>query len=251
MIARFISALTFPCTQCVRQGSLLLAMMLLGSIGFPIAVGAQEGEVTPAMTAEIDSTDSATLADELEKVGPETPHEEADEHGESHGEMPPLLSFDFGSAIWNLFIFMLTLLILGVFVWPQILAGLQVREDKIQSELAGAEKANAEAKATLANYQSQLSDAQVKIQEMMAEARANAERIGAGIVEQAKSDADGQRVRALADIESAKSVAISELAGETSNLAMSLARQVVGRELNPQDHAELIRQALERLPSQN
>ena len=250
MIARSISAITLPITQSVR-GSMLFAMMLIGSIGLPIAAGAQEGETAPAVTAEIDSTDAATLADELEKAGSETPHEEADEHGEAHGEMPPLLSFDFGSAIWNLFIFLLTLLILGVFVWPQILAGLQAREDKIQSELAGAEKANAEAKATLANYQSQLSEAQVKIQEMMAEARTNAERIGAGIVEQAKSDADRQRERALADIESAKSVAISELAGETSNLAMSLARQVVGRELNPQDHAELIRQALERLPSQN
>ncbi len=34
-------------------------------------------------------------------------------------------------------------------------------------------------------------------------------------------------------------------------MAMQVARKVVGRELNPADHADLIRQSLDRLPSNN
>jgi F-type H+-transporting ATPase subunit b len=220
----------------------MVATQSTGAIAQEPSAGAVEA-AEPVVVAA-DPAANLVDGDALDEI-----HEEI--HDEAHGEMPPLLSFDFGSAIWNLFIFLLTLLILGVFVWPQILSGLQAREDKIQEDIQGAERANAEAKASLATYQQQLADAQAKIQEMMADARKNADRVGAGIVEQAKADAERQRERALSDIEAAKSVAISQLAGQTSELAMALARQVVGRELNPQDHADLIRQSLERLPSNN
>lgn len=179
-------------------------------------------------------------------------HDDAVHEGhQGSAEAPPLLNIDFGSAIWNLLIFLIVLAILGKFVWPHILAGLQAREDKIHSDLQGAEKANQEAKRMLAQYQTQLDEAQGKVQEMLAEARRDAERVGARIVEEAKGDADRQRQRALADIQAAKTVAITELADQTSELAISLARQVVGRELNASDHAELIRQSLARIPSRN
>lgn len=166
-------------------------------------------------------------------------------------DAPPLLNVDLGSAVWNLLIFLVVLFILGKFVWPPILAGLQARENRVRNDLEGAERANRDAKLLLADYQKQLDEAQAKVQEMLAEARRDAERVGAGIVEEAKGDAERQRQRAVADIETAKSVAMTELANQTSELAISLARQVVGRELNPSDHADLIRQSLERIPSRN
>ena len=67
----------------------------------------------------------------------------------------------------------------------------------------------------------------------------------------AKQEADRQRERAMSEIETAKKVALSELAGQTSDMAIRVAKQVVGRELKADDHADLIRQALERLPSNN
>lgn len=191
-------------------------------------------------------------AQDSQEVTVESEHDDAVHEGhEGTAEAPPLLNIDFGSAVWNLLIFLIVLAILAKFVWPQILAGLQAREEKIHSDLRGAEKANQDAKQLLVQYQTQLDEAQVKVQEMLAEARRDAERAGARIVEEAKGDADRQRQRALADIQAAKTVAITELADQTSELAISLARQVVGRELNASDHAELIRQSLDRIPSRN
>ena len=261
MSVRSNSMTTMLFTGGLRSLLCALALGVFLSVGTSGSVMAQDA-VQPEVAADADLDAVADVAPTADEHAGED--HDGDDHGDNdhgdngHGdtdhadhEMPPLLSINLGSAVWNLFIFLLTLLILGVFVWPQILAGLQAREDKIHADIAGAEKANAEAKAALATYQSQLAEAQTKIQEMMADARKNAERVGAEIVEQAKVDAERQRQRALADIEAAKAVAITELAGQTSDLAISLARQVVGRELNANDHAELIRQSLDRLPSQN
>ncbi len=86
---------------------------------------------------------------------------------------------------------------------------------------------------------------------MLADARKDSEASGQRIVEEAKAEAGRQRDRAIAEIETAKKVAISELAGQTSDMAIQVAKQVVGRELKAADHADLIRQSLDRIPSNN
>ena len=173
----------------------------------------------------------------------------ADAAGSS--QAPPLLSFDVGSAFCNLVIFLGVLLILSKFVWPVILQGLKDREDKIFDELANADRANADAKKILSEYQSKLDDAATQVQSILAEARNDASASGQRIVEEAKQEAERQRERALSEIETAKKVALADLAGQTSDLAISVAQQVIGRELKAEDHAELIRQSLDRLPSNN
>jgi F-type H+-transporting ATPase subunit b len=86
---------------------------------------------------------------------------------------------------------------------------------------------------------------------MLAEARRDAEANGQKIIDQAKAEAVAQRERAVAEIENAKKVAMADIAAQTSGMAMQVARGVIGRELSADDHADLIAQAMQRLPSQN
>ena len=219
--------------QIVRQAALLAVVSTF-------AIGAASA---PALAAD-DHGKSA-----------ETDHGEDhdDSHGDGHGEhtLPPLLSFDVGSAICNLAIFLIVLAILSKFVWPQILEGLESRDEKIRTDLANAEKANTEAKALLGEYQAKLDAASSEVQTMLGDARRDAEASGQRIVEEAKAEAARQSERALAEIETAKKVAIADLAGQTSDMAIGVAKQIVGRELKPEDHQELIRQSLDSLPSNN
>ena len=178
-------------------------------------------------------------------------HADAAHAGDEAHAPGPLLSLDPGSAIWNLLIFLVVLFVLAKFVWPPVLHGLQAREQKIRGDLEGAERANAEARTLLGEYQRKLDQTHTEVQAMLAEARRDAQQAHQKIVDDAKVEAERQRTRAVADIENAKKVALSELADQTSEMAIALARQVVGRELNPQDHADLIRQSLERMPSKN
>lgn len=175
----------------------------------------------------------------------------AAEHGAGEHQQPPLLNLDLGSAVWNLLIFLLTFAVLAFLVWPPILKGLQSREDKIRSDLKQAEAANANAANLLSQYEKRLDDAQVEVQTMLAQARKDAAAAGERIVADAKAEAGRQRDRAIADIQTAKQVALTEMADQTSAIAMKLAQQVVGRELRPEDHADLIRQSVDRLPSHN
>ncbi|MEL6109470.1 MAG: F0F1 ATP synthase subunit B [Planctomycetota bacterium] len=174
----------------------------------------------------------------------------ADGHHADH-EIPPILSFDPGAAILNILIFLGVFGVLAQFVWPVILGGLEAREQKIASDLEGAQKANADAKALLADYEKKLSEANTEAQSILAEARRDADGNAAKIVEEAKAEAKRQADRALADIETAKKVALSDIAGQTSALAMGVAKQVVGRELKADDHADLIKNALDQVPSNN
>ena len=174
----------------------------------------------------------------------------ASEHAGDHKSVP-LLSVDIGSAICNLVIFLSVLGILSKFVWPVILGGLQAREDKIFDELEKAEKANKEAQKLQSEYQGKLDEAASEVQSILTDARNDATASGQRIVDEAKEEAERQRERAVGEIETAKKVALAELAGQTSDLAIGVAQQVIGRELKPEDHAELIRQSLAQLPSNN
>ena len=195
-------------------------------------------------------TSAANAAEAAEEQTTEVT--EAGSHEGDHAEGDPvLLRFDVGSAICNLLIFLGVLGILSKFVWPVILGGLQAREDKIFDELKNAEKANADAQSLLADYQGKLDGAAAEVQTILSDARNDATASGQRIVEEAKEEAERQRERAIAEIETAKKVALADLAGQTSDLAIGVAQQVIGRELKAEDHAELIRQSLDRLPSNN
>ncbi|WP_372895082.1 F0F1 ATP synthase subunit B [Stieleria sp.] len=177
---------------------------------------------------------------------------EGEVHGDgAHEALPPILSFDPGAAVINLAIFLGTFAVLAKFVWPVILGGLKAREEKIAGDLEQAQASNRKAEATLAEYQKKVQEVANEAQTILADARRDAQANATKIVEEAKADAQRQGERALADIETAKKVALAEIASQTSVLAMGVAKQVVGRELNPEDHAELIKKALEQVPSNN
>ena len=219
---------------------------------------------SPSRAADDEGTSGGAEAGEVELIAPDgtdsdSGEHEAGEHGDGehsdaeHGEEDEggILSFDFGSAFFNLLIFLFVFAFLSAFVWPSVLGGLKAREDKIRGDLQAAEAANQKAEALLQQYQVKLDDAAQQVQTMLGEARQDAEANGQRIVEDAKQEAVRQRERAVADIDTAKKVAMSEIAGQTSEIAMQLARGVVGRELNADDHSDLIRQSLDQLPSSN
>lgn len=230
-----------------KRFSLAAGMVIAVSMVSALPSASAQDESGDAVTVAADDVSEATEEGDAEEGDAGEVHEE--EHGdEEHGEAPPLLSLDIGSAFWNLMIFLALLALLGKFVWPNVLGGLKSREEKIREDLESSEKANAKAASLLAEYQKKLDEASTQVQSMLAEARRDAEASGQRIVDEAKQEADRQRERALGDIETAKQVAVSEIADQASELAMRVARSVVGRELNPSDHADLIRQSLDRLP---
>lgn len=231
-----------------RAPFLRLAALVLCASVITVACLGRVAVAQSVDTGALDGTESA----EVSGILTDETHPVVDGHAAADGhEGGGLLSFDLGSAIWNLVIFLLVLAILSKFVWPSVLEGLTARESKIRSDLEAAQQSHVQAQSLLVEYQKKLDQAAAQVQTMLAEARRDSEANGQRIVDAAKAEAEVQRQRAVADIETAKRVAMAELAGATADMAMNVARSVVGRELRAEDHADLIRQSLDRLPSQN
>ena len=154
-------------------------------------------------------------------------------------------------AFFSAIVFGVLLVVLGATAWKPIMQGLEKRERGIADNITRAEKAANDATAKLAEYEAKLSAAAEESQRIVAEARKDAEAAGQKLIAAAQEEAARSRDRAVADIESAKRVALSELAAQSTDVAMSLAQRVVGREVRAEDHQSLIQDMLAKLPSQN
>ena len=128
------------------------------------------------------------------------------------------------------------------FVWPPLMRALDERAKKIADGLAAAERGN-----------STLRDAEARIRQMEAEARAHAQDIlaqsekrGLAIIEEAKVAAKGEGDRlvsaAKAEIESEIQRAKDALRDQVAVLAVAGAEKILRREVSPQAHAELLNQ---------
>ncbi|MCA9126382.1 MAG: F0F1 ATP synthase subunit B [Planctomycetales bacterium] len=154
-------------------------------------------------------------------------------------------------AFFSALVFLILLVGLTYVGWKPIMEGLEKRERGIAENISSAERASKEAAARLAEYEAKLAAAAQEAQSLVAEARKDAEAAGQKLIAAAQEEAVQQRERAISDIESAKRVALGELAAKSTDIAMSLAQRVVGREVNANDHQGLIQDMISKLPSNN
>lgn len=256
-----------------------LTLLLFGGI----AIAQEGGESTAEVAADSDIQADSGQGSEEGSSGDEGDHSEEDhsesgshdgegdhdeaghsggEHGDEHHDNDPthanmsdqtwgVVDFRTDMAFFSAIVFLLLLFGLSMTAWKPIMDGLEKREEGIASKIANAEKAEEAAAAKLSEYESKLATANQEAQEIVAQARKDAEAAGQKLVAEAQEEAVRQRERATADIESAKLVALGELTNQSTEVAMSLAQRVVGREVKADDHQNLIQEMLSKLPSNN
>jgi F-type H+-transporting ATPase subunit b len=162
-----------------------------------------------------------------------------------------LLTADPDLAIFTFVIFLLLLAVLYVLAWKPLLRGLDQRERAMAEMVNGAKRRNDEAARKLEEYQRKLAEAAVEAQAIVEQARRDADAAAEKLLAQARAQARQERERALSDIASAQQLALRQIAEHSANVAFTLARRLIRKELQPEDHAALIRETLEQLPSEN
>lgn len=194
--------------------------------------------------------DDAHAGDDAHEAG-------TDSHGGGHGGEVNLNPLDWKSdlAIWTGVVFVILLLVLGKFAWGPIADGLDKRESRIAGEIEAAEKANADAKAQLEEYQQKLAAAGDEVRQMVEQAKRDAETAAQSITQKAREEADAEKRRAVEDIELATAGALKEMAEQSANLAVDLAGKIVQQRLSAEDHSALINDAVAKFsklePGQN
>ncbi len=126
------------------------------------------------------------------------------------------------------------------------MAGLERREKNIADQIASAEQANEKAMATLRQYEQRLAAATDEANKIVAEAAQDAVAAKDRILAEANAEVHRQRESAVAEIQAAKNQALRELAEHSVDSAISLAGQLVSKEIDRNSHAKLIRESLDR-----
>lgn len=153
---------------------------------------------------------------------------------------PSVLAVPIGELIIGTIAFLIILGVLGKLLLPKIAKALDEREDAIEGGIRRAEEAQAESQRMLGEYKAQLAKAREEAGAIRAEAQAEK----AGIIEEARKEAqEAARIvsaQAAAQIEAEKSKAVSELRKSVGVLATDLAGRIVGESLSDDKRASAV-----------
>lgn len=165
------------------------------------------------------------------------------EHGEGAGE-PSIFAGDVGNALWTVVIFVVLLWVLGKYAWGPILDGLQGREQFIRESLEQAKRERDEAHQLLEKYDAKLASARQEVDEILDEARRDAQALREREEQKAREEAERMIERARREIDLATETAVKRLYGQASRLSVEVAGRILRRELKPEDHDRLIDDAV-------
>ena len=134
--------------------------------------------------------------------------------------------------------------VLAHFIWPSIVKTLDERQKTIQDNLDAAEKSKIEAAEALKKAEGEITAAQNRADDIVAEAKRTGEAKRAALLEEAHADAKRIADKARENIEIDKQNAETELTNTAANLAVELAEKIVDKELDASTQRRLITNAL-------
>ena len=164
----------------------------------------------------------------------------------AEGKAKSPLYVDVDLAWFTLVVFGILMFILLRYAWRPLMEGLDKREKSIADNIDQAAQANEKAQSLLSQYEQKIAAATEEANRMINDARQEAQAAKDRIVAAANEEASRQRERAIADINAAKDAAVRELARKSVDSAVSLAGNIVGKEIDSQTHAKLIEQSLDQ-----
>jgi F-type H+-transporting ATPase subunit b len=142
--------------------------------------------------------------------------------------------------IWGSLAFLVLLGAMWKFGVPAVRNMEQAREDRIRTDLEGAEKAHAEAEAEKAQYLAQIADAKNEAGRLIEEARQAAESVRTDLIARAEAEANEVRARAQVDIANQRNQAMAQLRTDVASLSIDLAGRIVERNLDSDTNRQLV-----------
>lgn len=146
--------------------------------------------------------------------------------------------------IWTVITFFALLIVLRAVAWKPILGLLKAREDQIRSDIETAENNRKETDEALAKIRAQLDLARKEANDIVASARAQAEKVKDDIVASARADSEKMVERAKQEIQLERDKTAQALKDQFAELAVAAASQIIGQTLSPDAHANIIRKTI-------
>jgi F-type H+-transporting ATPase subunit b len=136
-----------------------------------------------------------------------------------------------GLIIWQLFVFVLLVLLLGKLAWKPILSSLKEREESIQQALDSAEKAKLEMTALKSDNEKLLREAREERDKILKDAREAANRLHDQAQTDAKKNADKIIEDAKAIIQTEKNAALRDVKAQVAMFSLEIAEKLIKKNL--------------------
>jgi F-type H+-transporting ATPase subunit b len=139
-------------------------------------------------------------------------------------------------------VFLILAWVVAKFVWPPVVGALDARAKKIAEGLAAADQGKQAMAAAEKRVQVELAGAREEINKRIADAEVRANAVAEEIKANAQAEATRIVAQARAEAEQQVTKAREELRAQVAGLAVQGAEQILKREVNPQVHADLLKQ---------
>jgi F-type H+-transporting ATPase subunit b len=143
-----------------------------------------------------------------------------------------LLTPGSGLIIWQLFIFVLLVLLLGKLAWKPILASLKEREESIQQALDSAESGKKEMASLKADNEILLRETREERDKILRDARTAANRIHDEAQVDAKKNADRMIEDAKSIIQTERNAALRDVKEQVAMFSIEIAEKLIKKNLS-------------------
>lgn len=159
-----------------------------------------------------------------------------------------LTDIDWTLSAFTIVVFVLFVLVLSKFAWGPLLAAIDAREKSIRETIEGAQKANAEAAALLAQHKDLVRQIGAEREEIITKAAKEAEVFRADLMAKARSDGEDIVRRAKEQITRETAVALAKIREEVADLAVLGASKIVASSMTPEAQKKLVTDFVNSLP---
>ena len=148
--------------------------------------------------------------------------------------------FNSGDVIFQLIMFIVMLAIVKKFAWGTIMGMMKQREEFVANEIDSAEKSRQEAAKYLEEQRVLLKEARTEAQELIENAKKQADIQREDIIVSARSEAGRLKESAKLEIEQQKENAVAAIKEQVASLSVLIASKVIEKELSEKDQQKFI-----------
>jgi F-type H+-transporting ATPase subunit b len=158
-----------------------------------------------------------------------------------------MLNTEWGLMVWTLITFGIALFILWKFAFGPIQKVIDERRADIQGSMDAAEETRAEAHRILEDYKATLAKVRTEAEEILERSRTTGEHAKAEIMAEARAQSERVLEQAHEQIERDTQAAVRQLKGQIAEFTALATEKVVTGSLNAADQQRLIDEALAEL----
>ena len=145
---------------------------------------------------------------------------------------PDILIPKMAEFIPALIAFLVIWVVLAKLVWPQVLAMMEKRQQKIQDDLDAAERSKVQAAEEARSYEAKILDAHHEADAIVAKAKKEAEEVRAAVLAKAQREAADIIAKAHGAVDSERHKAMIELSSSVVDLSVEIASKIIGNDLS-------------------